>query len=164
MDAKALGTDLSSPLVQRFPQVFAPCPAGAVPAGDHVVAVDAAVRGLVGACVRVTRQVAPLQTTLVVLDRDLIRELTAAGLPLHQLVVPCPGGSPSSHATSSPHASSGGGSSLTQADQVAALSSLGRLAFTGSDVLPTVLSGLGMLVLGVLLVRARTLVPARRRH
>lgn len=127
-----------------------------------VVAVDASVQGLLGACVRVTREVAPLQTTLVVLDRDLIRELTAAGLPLQQLVVPCPGDSTSSHEASSSTAPTRG-SSLSEADQVSALSSVGRLAFTGSDVVPTVLAGLGMLALGVLLVRARALVPVRRR-
>lgn len=163
VSAKALGNDLSSPLVERFPQAFAPCPAGAVPAGDHVAAVDAGVQGLLGACVRVTRQVVPVQTTLVVLDHDVIRELTAAGLPLQQLVVPCPAGSGSHTAgahSSAPH----GSSSLTQADQVSALSALGRLAFTGSDVLPTVLTGLGLFTLGALLVRASRVVPVRRRH
>lgn len=163
VSAKALGNDLSSPLVERFPQAFAPCPAGAVPAGDHVAAVDAGVQGLLGACVRVTRQVVPVQTTLVVLDHDVIRELTAAGLPLQQLVVPCPAGSGSHTAgahSSAPH----GSSSLTQADQVSALSALGRLAFTGSDVLPTVLTGLGLFTLGALLVRASRVVPVRGRH
>ena len=162
VSAKALGADLSSPLVQRFPQAFAPCPAGAVPAGDHVAAVDAAVQGLLGACVRVTRQVVPVQTTLVVLDHDVIRELTAAGLPLQQLVVPCPAGS-ASHAAGV-HTGGTHGSSLSQADQVSALSALGRLAFTGSDVLPTLVTGLGLLTLGALFVRASRLVPARGRH
>ena len=163
VSAKALGADLSSPLVERFPQAFAPCPAGAVPAGDHVAAVDATVNGLLGACVRVTRQVVPVQTTLVVLDHDVIRELTAAGLPLQQLVVPCPAGA-ASHAPGAHSGGSHGSSSLTQADQVSALSALGRLAFTGSDVLPTLATGLGLLVLGALLVRASRLVPVRGRH
>lgn len=163
VSAKALGADLSSPLVERFPQAFAPCPAGAVPAGDHVAAVDATVNGLLGACVRVTRQVVPVQTTLVVLDHDVIRELTAAGLPLQQLVVPCPAGA-ASHAPGAHTGGSHGSSSLTQADQVSALSALGRLAFTGSDVLPTLATGLGLLVLGALLVRASRLVPVRGRH
>jgi hypothetical protein len=148
--------------VERFPQAFAPCPAGAVPAGDHIAAADAAVQGLLGACVRVTRQVVPVQTTLVVLDHDVIRELTAAGLPLQQLVVPCPAGA-TSHAPGA-HTSGTHGSSLSQADQVSALSALGRLAFTGSDVLPTLATGLGLLVLGALSLRASRLVPARGRH
>ena len=161
--ARALGADLSSPLVERIPQAFAPCPSGAVPAGDHVAAVDATVRGLLGACVRVTRQVVPVQTTLVVLDHDVIRELTAAGLPLQQLVVPCPAGA-AAHAPGAHGSGSHGSSSLTQADQVSALSALGRLAFTGSDVLPTLATGLGLLLLGALLVRASRLVPVRGRH
>ncbi|MFC8500925.1 hypothetical protein ACFUC1_01100 [Pedococcus sp. NPDC057267] len=161
--AKALGADLSSPLVERFPQAFAPCPAGAVPAGDHVAAVDATVRGLLGACVRVTRQVVPVQTTLVVLDQDVIRELTASGLPLQQLVVPCPGGS-AAHAPVSQASGPHGTSSLTEADQVSALSALGRLAFTGGNVLPTLATGVGLILLGALLVRTRRLVPVQARR
>ena len=55
-------------------------------ADSGAVLVDAAVPGLVGACVRVTRKGVPVQTTVVVLDRDLIAQLQAAGVPLQQLV------------------------------------------------------------------------------
>jgi hypothetical protein len=164
VDAAALGIDLSSPLVEQFPQAFAPCPAGAVPAGDHVAAVDATVEGLVGACVRVTREVLPLQTTLVVLDHDLVRELTAAGLPLQQLVVPCPSGSGSGAATSPSDVAGPGSPGARQGDSVARSAVPGRLAFTGSQVVPTVLVGLVLVALGVVLVRAAGPVAVRRRR
>lgn len=160
-----VGQDLSSPLVQQFPQAFVPCPAGAVRAdADTVAAVDAAVQGLLGACVRVTRQVAPLQTTLVVLDHDLVRELTAAGLPLHQLVVPCPAGAGSSgsggtsgSASAVPaagHSGSGGGG--------AASALPARLAFTGTNPGPVLFLAVALLCGGALLVRRAQLVAARR--
>lgn len=160
-----VGQDLSSPLVKQFPQAFAPCPAGAVRAdGDTVAALDATIRGLVGACVRVTRQVAPLQTTLVVLDHDLVRELTAAGLPLDQLVVPCPS-----------RAGSSVGGSSTSASAVPAVGSSGsggggaasalpaRLAFTGSNPGPVLFVAVALLCGGALLVRKAQLVAAARR-
>jgi len=134
------------------------------PPASHVAAVDASVQGLVGACVRVTREVAPLETTLVVLDHDLVRQLTAAGLPPQQLVAPCPAGSSNSPQAAVAVSSTTDGSSLSQADQVTALSALGRLAFTGAHLLPTVLAGLGLLTLGALLVRTAGLVPVRGRH
>ncbi|KRE52724.1 hypothetical protein [Phycicoccus sp. Soil748] len=152
VDLRAAGVDLSSPLVKQFPQALAPCPEGAVPAGDHVASVDAAAQGLLGACVRVTRQVVPLQTTLVVLDHDVIRELTAAGVPLDRLVVPCPGaaGSPApGNVPSAPAAhdpSAGGRPGAASALPV-------RLAFTGGAVVPMALAGAGMLWLGVLMTR-----------
>ena len=151
VDLRAAGVDLSSPLVKQFPQALAPCPEGAVPAGDHLAAVDAAVQGLLGACVRVTRQVVPLQTTLVVLDHDVLRELSSAGVPLERLVVPCPGskGAPAPGATSDP-ATRG----ASPADRPGAASALpARLAFTGGDVVPMALVGAGLLWLGVLMTR-----------
>ena len=152
VDLRAAGVDLSSPLVKQFPQALAPCPAGAVPAGDHVISVDAAIKGLLGACVRVTRQVVPVQTTLVVLDRDLIKELASAGVPLQQLVVPCPkgaGSAPSVDGTSSPSPSGHGTSGRPSA--ASALPT--GLAFTGSDSVPLAVLGAGLLWLGVLLTR-----------
>jgi hypothetical protein len=151
VDLRAAGLDLSSPLVKQFPQALAPCPKGAVPAGDHLAAVDAAVQGLLGACVRVTRQVVPLQTTLVVLDHDVLRELSSAGVPLERLVVPCPGSrnAPAPGSTSDP-ATHG----TSPADRPGAASALpGRLAFTGGDVIPMALVGAGLLWLGVLMTR-----------
>lgn len=156
VDLRAAGLDLSSPLVKQFPQALAPCPKGAVPAGDHLAAADAAVQGLLGACIRVTRQVVPLQTTLVVLDHDVLRELSSAGVPLERLVVPCPGsrGAPVAGGTSHP-ATHG----ARPANGQGAASTLpGRLAFTGGDVIPVALVGAGLLWLGVLMTRrARTL-------
>lgn len=167
-----IGQDLLSPLVAQFPQAFAPCPKDAVRAdGDTLAAADATVRGLLGACVRVTRQVVPLQTTLVVLDHDLVRELTAAGVPLDQLVVPCPattavggpGGTDESGGT-------GGSATTTAGDRVAGAVSDGtasalitRLAFTGSEPGPVLFAAVALLCAGVLLVRKARLLTAAAR-
>ena len=162
VDLSAAGIDLSSPLVKQFPQVFAPCPKGVVPAGEHVVSVDATIEGLLGACVRVTRQVVPVQTTLVVLDRDLIKELTGAGVPLSDLVVPCPHGAaapPIGGAGATADQSAHGGAHHRGEEPASALPA--GLAFTGSDPVPAGLIGVGLLWLGVLLTRrARAAVSA----
>ncbi|GAA4730335.1 hypothetical protein GCM10025782_31730 [Pedococcus ginsenosidimutans] len=160
VDLRAAGVDLSSPLVRQFPQALAPCPAGAVPAGDHVASLDAAVQGLLGACVRVTRQVVPLQTTLVVLDHDVIRELTAAGVPLQRLVVPCPRAATSHTPAGAPAGS--GPSRPAAGDRPGAASALpGRLAFTGGDFVPLAAVGSGLLWLGLLLSRRARSLSAR---
>ncbi len=162
VDLSAAGIDLSSPLVKQFPQVFAPCPKGVVPAGEHVVSVDATIEGLLGACVRVTRQVVPVQTTLVVLDRDLIKELTGAGVPLSDLVVPCPHGAaapPVGGAGATADQSAHGAAHHRGEEPASALPA--GLAFTGSDPVPAGLIGVGLLWLGVLLTRrARAAVSA----
>ena len=147
-DLSVLGNDVGSPLAQAIPQVFTPCPKGAVPA-DELAGADVDVQGLVGACVRVTREVAPLQTTLVVLDQDVIKALTDAGLPLQQLVVPCRAGTKvPSTSTPTPGASPDGG------DRPAASAVPGlpdRLAFTGADTVPLASLALGLLGLGAVL-------------
>lgn len=151
VDLEAAGVDLSSPLVKQFPQALAPCPEGAVSAGDHVLSVDAAIKGLLGACVRVTRQVVPVQTTLVVLDRDLITELTRAGVPLDRLVVPCPRGA-SAPAAAAPTPSDPSRPATSSLSAEASALPAG-LAFTGSDSVPMAVVGAGLLWLGVLLTR-----------
>ncbi|WP_143056248.1 hypothetical protein [Pedococcus cremeus] len=155
-DLSVLGNDAGSPLAQTIPQVFTPCPKGAV-AADDLAGVDVDVQGLVGACVRVTREVAPLQTTLVVLDQDVIKALTDAGLPLQQLVVPCPAGTqvPSTSTNPTPGADANGGG-RPPASAVPGLP--GRLAFTGADTVPLASLALGLLGLGaVLTAQARRL-------
>ena len=152
VDLTAAGVDLTSPLVKQFPQALAPCPEGAVPAGDHVLSVDALVKGLLGACVRVTRQVVPVQTTLVVLDRDLIKELTAAGVPLQRLVVPCPRGAGAPPAGHTPSLGTPGHPTGGHTPGAASALPAG-LAFTGTDPVPMALVGAGLLWLGVLLTR-----------
>ncbi|KQZ88123.1 hypothetical protein ASD62_01095 [Phycicoccus sp. Root563] len=152
VDLEAAGVDLSSPLVKQFPQALAPCPKGAVPAGDHVLSIDATVKGLLGACVRVTRQVVPVQTTLVVLDRDLIKELTAAGVPLQRLVVPCPRGAGAPPAGHTPSSGTPGHPAAGRTPGAASALPAG-LAFTGTDPVPMALVGAGLLWLGVLLTR-----------
>lgn len=152
VDLEAAGVDLSSPLVKQFPQALAPCPRDAVPAGDHVLSVDAAIKGLLGACVRVTRQVVPVQTTLVVLDRDLITELTKAGVPLDRLVVPCPRGATAPPTADAPtEADPGRPAASSRPAQASALPA--GLAFTGSDSVPLAMVGAGLVWLGVLLTR-----------
>jgi hypothetical protein len=153
-DLSVLGNDVGSPLAQAIPQVFTPCPKGAVPA-DDLVGADVDVEGLLGACVRITREVAPLQTTLVVLDHDVIKALTDAGLPLQQLVVPCPAGTPNP-SPSTPAQTPGGASDPgTGRDQAAsALPGLpDRLAFTGANAVPLATLALVLLGLGAELTR-----------
>ena len=152
-DLSVLGNDAGSSLAQAIPQVFTPCPKGAVPA-DDLAAVDVDVEGLLGACVRVTREVAPLQTTLVVLDQDVIKALTDAGLPLQQLVVPCPAGSttPSSSTGTTPGAAADPGhGGRPAASAVPGLPE--RLAFTGAGTVPLATLAVVLLSLGAVLTR-----------
>ena len=82
------GQNVTAPLVQALPGLLAPCPRGQAPSPQGL---DASVAGLVGACVRVTPQ-PPLHASLLVLDKELVAGLTRAGVPLQQVVVPCPAG------------------------------------------------------------------------
>ena len=170
LDLSVVGNDLSSPLVQQFPQVFTPCPPNTVPAsGDTVVAADASVRDLLGACVRLSRAGLPGQTTVVVLDKNLIDELTRVGLPLDQLVVPCPAGAGAGAlpgdgghtggASSTPAAFDAGGNAAAPAAEHS-----GLLAFTGARVLPAVALAALLLTLGWFFLRTSArLAPVARR-
>ena len=159
-DLSVLGNDAGGPLAHGIPQGFTPCPAGARPAGDPVLAADADVEHLIGACVRVTREVAPLQTTLVVLDRDVIEALTSAGLRLEQLVVPCPAGSATGTTGTGSGLSTGNRETAPQA--ASAVPGLPhRLAFTGSDLRSTLAVALGLLALGSVLTRQAARARAR---
>jgi hypothetical protein len=124
--------------------------ADAAPAAqdDTVVAADVTVRDLLGACVRLTRAGVPVRTTIEVLDRNLIDQLTAVGLPLDRLLVPCPAAA----TTSASAASSGTTSAATTTDRLAAAGVQG-LAFTGIDLAPTVLLAGGLLALGLAFLR-----------
>lgn len=106
LDATVAGHDVGRPLVEALPGVLAPCPSGSVPTDRGA---DAAVSGLVGACVRLTDQ-PPLQGRLLVLDHELISELTRAGVPLNRLVVPCPAPGHSAPGTGHGKGSDGQGS------------------------------------------------------
>ena len=86
LDVTVGGHDVSTPLIEALPGLLAPCPSGSTPKTNGA---DAAVSELVGACVRVTAE-PPLRASLLVLDHELVAELTKAGLPLDRLVVPCP--------------------------------------------------------------------------
>lgn len=126
---------------------------GTAPAedGDTAVGADVTVRGLLGACVRLTRAGVPARTTVVVLDRNLLDELRAVGLPVERLLVPCPAG-----AVGPSRGSSGGTTSAaaTTADPTGAgIGAPGLLAFTGAELAPTLLLAGGLLALGVAFLR-----------
>lgn len=97
------GQNVTAPLVQALPGLLAPCPRGSAPSSQGL---DASVSGLVGACVRVTSK-PPLHASLLVLDKELVDGLTRAGVPLQQVVVPCPAGT--AHAVVASRGRSGAG-------------------------------------------------------
>jgi hypothetical protein len=146
-------------------------PAGTSPSGDAApaAAVEAGVEGLLGACVRVPREGAPVQATLVVLDHDLIATLTDAGLPLEELedlVVPCPQAAAVPEEAVTPPASSTPARQGATTDRPAsAVPSLpDRLAYTGADTVPLASLAMALLSLGALLGRgARRLRPCASR-
>jgi hypothetical protein len=165
IDLQAAGIDLSSPLIEQFPQAFAACPGGAVPVDEATVAaVDAVVEGLLGACIRVTREVAPLQTTLIVLDRNVIEELTQAGLPLEKLVMPCPdagdGGADGGDRGSGSQSGAAGSTPRSQAASAAPALPSG-LAFTGANTGPLLALATALLCAGALLSRKAWLLARR---
>jgi hypothetical protein len=137
--------------------------AGAAPAADDdtVVAADASVRDLLGACVRLTRSGVPARTTVVVLDQNLIDQLTAVGLPLDRLLVPCPA------ATAIGTRVGTGGTTRAAAttEDPAEAGTLGPLAFTGTNLPGTLLLAAGLLALGIAFLRkAHALVEVRDVH
>jgi hypothetical protein len=109
------------------------------------------VRDLLRACVRLTRAGVPVRTTVEVLDRNLIDQLTAVGLPLDRLLVPCPAAATTA-TTATSAASSGTTSAAATTDRLAAAGVQG-LAFTGIDLAPTVLLAGGLLALGLAFLR-----------
>jgi hypothetical protein len=114
-------------------------------ANDTVVAADASVRDLMGACVRLTRSGLPARTTIVVLDQNLIDQLTAVGLPIDRLLVPCPTGA----TKGAPVGSNGGATSAAATTGgPAQVGGLGPLAFTGANPAATLLLAGGLLALG----------------
>lgn len=127
---------------------------GTAPAADDdtVVGADVTVRGLLGACVRLTRAGVPARATVVVLDRNLLDELRAVGLPVERLLVPCPAG-----AVGTSRGSSGGTTSAaaTTADPTGAagVGAPGLLAFTGAELAPTLLLAGGLIALGIAFLR-----------
>jgi hypothetical protein len=138
--------------------------AAAAPAGDDdtVVSADASVGDLLGACVRLSRSGVPARTTIVVLDQNLIDQLTAVGLRLDRLLVPCPTGA----TTGVPVGSSGSATSAAvTAGDPAQAGILGPLAFTGANPAATLLLAGGLLALGgAFLRKAHALVEVREAH
>jgi hypothetical protein len=121
------------------------------PAGDDLAAVDAAVAEYLGVCARVPRDGVPVRATVVVLDRDVIAELVDAGVPLRPLVVPCPKSSATPGSAQAP----GGSDPATRPGAAASPRSglPGSLAFTGTDLAPTLLLAAGMIALGIAFLR-----------
>ncbi len=128
------------------------------PSGDNLAAVDAAVAKFLGVCARVPAGVVPIQADIVILDRNLITELIDAGLPLQPLIVPCPKRPVAAVAVpTGPAAGAHPNQSATPASALPA-----SLAFTGTDVAPTLLLAGGMLALGIAFLRkAHALVEVR---
>ncbi len=122
------------------------------PSGDNLAAIDAAVAEFLGICVRVPQDVVPIQADIVILDRNLITELVDAGVPLQPLVVPCPKGAavapPAAVVPTPPAASARPARSAPPASAGPA-----SLAFTGTDVAPTLLLAGGLLALGIAFLR-----------
>ncbi len=85
-------TNISSQFVEGSNGLLSHCPSAATTPQEPgtVVTAAAAVTDLVGACVQVFQAGPPVKATVLVLDHELVDSLTAAGVPLAQLVVPCP--------------------------------------------------------------------------
>ncbi|WP_140737729.1 hypothetical protein [Pedococcus bigeumensis] len=131
------------------------------PSGDNLAAVDAAVANFLGVCVRVPHDVVPIQADIVVLDRNLITELVDAGVPLQKLVVPCPKGAAVAPPTGGVPAGPAACVRPTRSG-LSASALPASLAFTGTDVAPTLLLAGGLLALGLAFLRkARMLVEVR---
>lgn len=179
LDLTALGTDLGTPVQQTLPGVVSACPAGTgqgagsgTPGTDTVATAGATAGSLVGACARLTTSLVPVESTVVVLDQDLVTSLTKAGLPLEQLIVPCPTDSKGGGAGGGSGAgtggagggnggsgggfgSSGAGGSSSAASDVPSLG--GSLPFTGAQV------SLFLVLASALLASGATLVARARR-
>ena len=121
---------------------------------------------------RLTSAGPPLKVSIVLLDTELVSRLTSAGLPLRQLVVPCPAaagatppatGSGTTPGTRSPvRTGSAGGTGVNAAVPVALTGGTsGRLPHTGDDLLPWLYYGVVLTAGGATLTVAarRGLVP-----
>ncbi|GAA6526420.1 hypothetical protein [Intrasporangium sp. DVR] len=104
LDVTVGGHDVGTPLIEALPGLLAPCPSGSDSGsgsgsgsgsepgsgtGSGSEGADASVSELVGACVRVKAE-PPMEASVLLLDHELVAELTEAGVPLEKLVVPCP--------------------------------------------------------------------------
>lgn len=135
--------------------------------GGSGVAVDGEVAGLVSVCVRIDPDGAegPLAATVRLLDEDVLASLNDAGVPVQQLVVPCP--APNDEpAEAGPAAGAVGDvsddgppASATAASRVP---SADRLPYTGSPVAGLAAAGAGLLLSGATLLRRfrRSAAPA----
>lgn len=129
---------------------------GAAPAADDdtVVGADVTVRDLLGACVRLTSAGVPARTTIVVLDQDLLDQLRAVGLPVDRLLVPCPAGAAvGTSGTSSGGTTSAAATTANPTGNGAGAGTSGLLAFTGTDLAPTLLLAGGLIALGIAFLR-----------
>jgi hypothetical protein len=146
-----MGQDLLGQLTAVLPQTaefVVPCTT------TNGLAVDA---DLVAAtlCLRLDpSQPAPLKATVELAGTDVLSQLEAAGLPLQQVLTPCSAAaavtttSPPTTATSSPTSTS-----APDVEAARATPTADRLPFTGADVLPLVLFGSALLLLGLGLLR-----------
>lgn len=137
---------------------------GAAPAADDdtVAGADVTVRGLLGACVRLTSAGVPARATIVVLDQNLLDQLRAVGLPVDRLVVPCPAGAAVGTAGGSTGGTTSAAATADPSGNAAGAETSGLLAFTGGDLAPTLLLAGGLIALGIAFLRkAQGLVDDR---
>ena len=165
LPAPPSGRSPGSPSPGGSPERTAPAPSGgqstpsarARAGGDDLVAVDAEVEGLLGLCVRIPSDASHPRADVVVLDRDVLAVLAMAGVPVRDVITPCPAGvgatpAATGAAATAQAASAGGGDPTT-----------GRLAFTGAEVVPNALLAAGLLWLGVVFtLTSRRLVVVRQ--
>ena len=144
IDLLARGGDIGTPLVQTFPGFLAPCPTGMVPVlgtdPTTIVSVTLNQGTLLGACVRITPSVVPVRATILILTQNLIQQLTAAGLPLRQLIVPCPS---TTQAVASAIPAVAGDASAA----------VGRLPFTGAQIALLLAMAAALIGAGTVMVR-----------
>lgn len=125
------GQNVTAPLVQALPGVLAACPAGSVPSKPGV---KGSIGGLVGLCVSVDKA-PPLKATVLALNTDILGQLTSAGVPLQQVVVPCPKGTPGttgSHPGGGTHHGGGSGQGTTSGSHAGTGASSGSNGSSGT--------------------------------
>jgi hypothetical protein len=156
-----MGQDVLGQLTKALPQTadfVVPCTT------ENGLAVDA---DLVAAtlCLRLDPPAAsPLRATVELAGTDVLQQLEAAGLPLQQVLTPC-GATPTTSASGTPTGAGGtptseptatsGPTTPTDVQAGAAADTAARLPFTGAEVAPTVLLALGLVLLGIGLLRGR---------
>lgn len=149
-----MGQDVLRKLTAAVPQTAAfvvPCTT------ENGLAVDA---NLVAAtlCLRLDPDSStPLRARVELAGTDVLSQLEAAGLPLDKVLAPCTAAALS---TASQPATKGGTAppaavTPTRVQAADAANTAARLPYTGADIVPVVLLGLGLVLVGLGLLRGR---------